>query len=147
LFFARFRNHYSIKGEKFAMPKGRCKRHGNDQPCSCALGNLYRFVEPLILYQLKLKGVGYGYDLLESLNQHSLTDSLIEAGALYRNLRRLEENNCVKSEWDTTGGGPARRFYRLTPRGEEHLKEWVTVMSQLVDSMGKFVEEASKNIK
>jgi PadR family transcriptional regulator, regulatory protein PadR len=128
------------------MPGGRCRRHGNEQPCSCALGNLYRFVEPLILYHIKLKGVSYGYDLLESINEHSLTDSVIEAGALYRNLRRLEQNGCVVSEWDTTGAGPAKRFYRLTPRGEEHYTEWVTVLSHLSVSMKNFVEEALKLI-
>jgi PadR family transcriptional regulator, regulatory protein PadR len=134
------------KGE-FFMPRGRCKRHGDEQTCTCAMGNLYRFVEPLILYNIKVKGVSYGYDLLESLNKDSLTDSLIEAGALYRNLRRLEQNGCVVSEWDTSGAGPAKRFYRLTPRGDEHLGEWVTVLSQLADSMRKFVDEASKVIK
>jgi PadR family transcriptional regulator, regulatory protein PadR len=126
------------------MPRGRCKRHGEEQSCSCAMGNLYRFVEPLILFQIKSKGVTHGYDLLTSINEHALTDSVIEAGALYRNLRRLEINNCVVSEWDTSGSGPAKRYYRLTPRGEEHMREWLLVLSHLSDSMTKFVEEATR---
>jgi len=111
------------------------------------MGNLYRFVEPLILYYIKIKGSIHGYDLIEALNEHALTDSVIEPGALYRNLRRLEENGCVESNWDTTGAGPARRFYKLTLKGEEHLKEWVAVLSNLANSMRNFVEEAKKTME
>jgi DNA-binding PadR family transcriptional regulator len=111
------------------------------------MGNLYRFVEPLILYLLKTKGAAHGYDLVDALNKHALTDSVIEPGALYRNLRRLEENENVCSYWDTTGTGPARRFYTLTPKGEEHLVEWITVMRQLSVSMKNFTDEAEKIIR
>ena len=123
------------------MPKGKCHRHKN-QSCSCAMGNLYRFVEPLILYLLKTKGSIHGYELIDALNHHALTDSVIEPGALYRNLRRLEVNGHVESAWDTTGSGPAKRLYVLTPKGEEHFREWVDVLSRLADSMHSFVEEA-----
>ena len=98
------------------MPEKRCKRHGHKGSCSCAMGNLYRFVEPLVLYLLKLKGKSYGYELKDALNEHSLTDSLIESGALYRTLRRLEANNCVVSTWDNSGTGPKKRFYELKRR-------------------------------
>lgn len=128
------------------MPRGNCRRHGRERPCSCAMGNLYRFVEPLILFFLKKKGVSHGYDLVSEINEHSLTDSLIEPGALYRNLRRLEENGLVESSWDTAGSGPARRYYRLTLAGEEHLTEWVEIIDQLSVSMKNFAEEARKII-
>lgn len=123
------------------MPKGKCRHHKN-QSCSCAMGNLYRFVEPLILYLLKTKGSIHGYELIGALNHHALTDSVIEPGALYRNLRRLEVNGHVESVWDTTGSGPAKRLYVLTPKGEELFREWVDVLSRLADSMYNFVEEA-----
>lgn len=129
------------------MPRGRCHRHGVEQACTCAMGNLYRFVEPLILYQLKLKGSTHGYDLIDALNKHALTDSVIEPGALYRNLRRLEENGYVKSFWDIRGIGPAKRLYNLTPKGEEHLKEWIIVLDRLSESMKKFVSEAQKLVQ
>lgn len=127
------------------MPRGKCHRHGG-QPCSCAMGNLYRFVEPLILHLLVKKGSVYGYDLIGDLNEHALTDSVIEPGALYRNLRRLEENGLVESVWDTSGAGPARRFYRLTSKGEGHLEEWIAVLSNMAVSMKSFAEEAGKSL-
>lgn len=125
------------------MPRGYCHRHGQDQPCSCAMGNLYRFVEPVVLYLLKAEGKTHGYELQKGLQDHALTDSVIERGALYRTLRRLEENGYVTSTWDVGGAGPARRDYKLTPDGEMHLQEWLAVLGNLAVSMSKFVDDAN----
>ncbi len=123
------------------MPRGICHRHGPNNPCSCGMGNLYRFVEPVTLYLLKTKGRTHGYDLARALNDNALTDSRIEPGALYRTLRRLEENGFVVSNWDVSGGGPARRLYDLTPDGEEHLREWLVVLERLSLSLARFVAD------
>lgn len=123
------------------MPRGICRRHGPDRPCSCGMGNLYRFVEPVTLYLLKIKGGAHGYTLAADLNEYGLSDSFVEPGALYRTLRRLEENGYVVSTWDVEGGGPARRLYDLTPQGEEHLREWMAVLERLSLSLGRFVED------
>lgn len=123
------------------MPRGKCHRHGQERPCSCGMGNLYRFVEPVALYLLKTRGKTHGYDLAGALNDNALTDSRIEPGALYRTLRRLEENGFVTSTWDVSGGGPARRVYELTPEGEEHLREWLAVLERLSGSLNRFVHD------
>jgi len=128
------------------MPRRTCPRHGAEHPCTCAMGNLYRFVEPVLLFLLKKKGRSYGYELAVELQEYALTDASIEAAALYKTLRQLEENDCVTSEWDVTGRGPAKRVYRLTPHGEEHLAEWITVLDNLARSMTRFVRIAGKEI-
>lgn len=108
------------------------------------MGNLYRFVEPVLLFLLKMKGQSYGYELAAELQEYALTDASIEAAALYKTLRQLEQNRCVSSEWYVTGKGPAKRVYRLTPHGEEHLAEWVTVLDHVARSMTRFVRQAGK---
>jgi DNA-binding PadR family transcriptional regulator len=105
------------------------------------MGNLYRFVEPVVLLLLKKKGRSYGYDLSSDLQEHALTDADIERAALYRTLRQLEANGNVVSEWDTDGAGPARRVYKLTPRGHEHLEEWAAVLEHVSKSMARFVKQ------
>ena len=105
------------------------------------MGNLYRFVEPVVLLLLKKKGRSYGYDLSNGLEEHALTDAVIERAALYRTLRNLEANGNVVSEWETEGSGPARRVYKLTKRGEEHLQEWAAVLDHVAGSMKRFVSE------
>lgn len=124
------------------MPHRACLRHSKDYPCTCAMGNLYRFVEPVVLLLLKKKGRSYGYDLANDLHEHALTDAEIERAALYRTLRQLEKNGNVVSEWDVDTGGPARRVYKLTARGEKHLDEWATVLEHVSKSMSRFVKEA-----
>jgi len=107
------------------------------------MGKLYRFVEPVLLYLLKKRGQAYGYELVGELNEHALTDSIIERGAVYRTLRTLEVNGNVVSDWDISGTGPARRQYRLTPSGEIHLGEWAEVLGNLSNSMAHFVCDVS----
>lgn len=128
------------------MPRRKCLRHGRDQLCTCAMGNLYRFVEPVTLLLLKEKGRSYGYDLSADLQAHALTDAEIDKGALYRTLRQLETNGNVTSEWETDKPGPARRVYKLTAKGERHLEEWATVLEHVSKAMQRFVNEARESL-
>jgi PadR family transcriptional regulator PadR len=111
------------------------------------MGNLYRFVEPVVLLLLKKKGHSYGYDLASELREHSLTDAEIERGALYRTLHQLESSGNVISTWDTENRGVARRVYRLTASGEKHLEEWIVVLEHLSASMAGFSREARESLR
>ena len=128
------------------MPGRVCRRHGRAHPCTCAMGNLYRFVEPVVLLLLKKKGRSHGYDLSGYLQEYALTDAEIERGALYRTLRQLEANGNVVSAWNTEDSGPARRVYKLTAKGQRHLDEWATVLEHVSKSMARFVVE-TKSVK
>ena len=127
------------------MRRAVCPRHGGDRPCTCAMGNIYRFVEPVVLLMLKKKGRSYGYDLAANLGEYALTDAQIEGAALYRTLRRLEQNRYVVSGWDTRNGGPARRVYTLTKDGERHLREWAEVLGNLGIAMSQFARRAQSS--
>jgi poly-beta-hydroxybutyrate-responsive repressor len=108
------------------------------------MGNLYRFVEPVVLYILERNGPAYGYELSNTLQNHALTDSEIDRGALYRTLKRLETMGFVDSDWDTSRTGPARHIYSITESGRKHLREWAVVMEKLSNSMRSFVEEVKR---
>lgn len=123
------------------MPRGYCHRHGAQRPCTCAMGNLYRFVEPVVLYVLERDGPTYGYELGSKLQSHALTDAEIDKGALYRTLQRLEMMGYVTSSWDTSGPGPARHVYTITPSGKNHLREWAVVLENLSHAMKAFVHD------
>ncbi len=106
------------------------------------MGNVYRFIEPVLLLMLTEKGRSYGYDLSESLADYALTDAQIERAALYRTLRTLEQNGYVTSNWDIENSGPARRVYSVTKAGRSHLREWTEIMERLSHSMKSFVTKA-----
>lgn len=103
------------------------------------MGNVYRFVEPVVLYMLREDGEAHGYQLAASLQAHALTDAEIEGAAMYRSLRRLELHGYVQSTWDVQSRGPARRVYSITRDGIKHLEEWAQVLHNLSKSMTNFV--------
>lgn len=107
----------------------------------CALHKLYRFIEPQILFYLVNNKVAYGYELIAKLNEHPLSDGKIDHSAIYRTLRALEFHGNVESEWDTKSSGPAKRRYRITATGKNHLKEWLGVMEKLSQGLNQFLTE------
>jgi len=121
-----------------------CPHHPRDYPCTCAMGNLPRFIEPLVLLILKKKASSYGYDLAGELEDYALTDAPIDAAALYRTLCQLEKNGNVTSEWKPERSGPARHVYRLTAAGRKHLQEWTAVLEHVSRAMARFVKEAKR---
>jgi DNA-binding PadR family transcriptional regulator len=121
--------------------RGKCARHGSEFPCTCAMGHLYRFIEPVLLLMIRERGQTYGYDLSNQLGKYAFTDAEIERAALYRTLKVLEANGCVVSQWDVEGSGPARKLYSLTPVGERHLRQWAQVLDKVGRSMFQFVHK------
>ena len=79
----------------------------------------------------QLKQSQYGYSLVQSLEEKN---TVIDAGTLYPLLRRLEKQELLTSQWDTTESRP-RKFYVLSSQGEivyERLKvEWELLSKQL----------------
>ncbi len=106
------------------------------------MGNIYRFVEPVVLFLLKTKGPAHGYELAGDMTECALTDAEVDMGGLYRVLQRLEAEGIVASEWDTSGSGPARRVYSITSVGEYRLREWVSVLGNMARSMDAFLRRA-----
>ncbi len=78
-----------------------------------------------------LRAPSYGYDLLRVLAEAGITT---EEGTLYPALRRLEKEQLLVAEWNTTGTRP-RKYYRTTDRGQDVLAslaaEWQGVTRAL----------------
>jgi len=85
----------------------------------------------VLLVLSQLNEPEYGYSLIQKLEEKNAP---IEAGTLYPLLRRLEKQQLLKSEWDTTESRP-RKFYVLSEQGKqvyEKLKsEWKALSLQL----------------
>jgi PadR family transcriptional regulator PadR len=139
---ARVKVGIPMKRKLVGDDRNRCRRHA--YPCSCAMGHLSRFVEPVVLLILREKGHAHGYDLSANLTHYAFTDSEIERAALYRVLRRLERFAYVKSGWKIAENGPARRVYSLTSKGEAHLQEWATVLDKVATSMTRYVKRVTE---
>ncbi|MFD1827585.1 MULTISPECIES: PadR family transcriptional regulator [Mumia] len=64
---------------------------------------------------VSLREPGYGYGLLESLNDAGIT---VDGNTLYPLLRRLEKQGLLTSEWNTDEARP-RKFYRTSTDGDQ----------------------------
>ena len=117
------------------------------KPCSCEMGNLYRFTEPIVLLALARLGTAHGYQIAGEAEPMAVTHAGVDGAAVYRALRRLESTRCVTSKWDTAGAGPARRIYSLTARGWEHLGEWADVLGAISGGLGKLLRGSRQAIK
>ena len=84
------------------------------------------FMTPWVLLVLKQWNL-HGYLLLQQLNRMGFTD--VDHATLYRELRRLEKEGYVASQWETGSSGPARRVYSITEAGEQMLLGWTDVVS------------------
>ena len=65
----------------------------------------------------------YGYQMIEELRRRSDDTFRLRAGTLYPLLHGLEEKGCVTAYERTADSGKARRYYHLTERGRDALRE------------------------
>lgn len=65
------------------------------------------------------EGETYGYLVAQRLGEAGL--GVVKGGTLYPLLTRLEQDGDVVSSWREGRGGPGRKYYSITPAGEERL--------------------------
>ncbi len=105
-------------------------RH-NDEP----LGGLPKNFMRACLFLLVAEDASHGYDLLERLRALGLKAA--DPGGLYRALRAMEQEGLMRSVWEQSDIGPARRKYELTQEGEDWLHAWAGTLRET----SKIVEE------
>ena len=114
------------------------KRYRHRVGCGCHEARHDRFIEPSLLLLLWEKS-RHGYDLLNELPNFGFHRGAADPAAVYRTLRHMEEHGLVKSEWDTSGSGAAKRLYTITQAGKDYLHTWVDVLHQRRDALSDFL--------
>lgn len=90
---------------------------------------------PILLLMLR-EWSSYGYELMERVATFGL--AAMNPGTFYRTLRQMEKEGMVRSSWDTSETGPARRMYSITEAGETYLKYWADSLNQYQKLMDTF---------
>lgn len=101
-------------------------------------------IDTLILSLLYTRDM-YGYELAKLVRERSNEQFELKEGTLYLSLKRLEQNKWIESYWgDEKGPGGRRKYYKLTPLGEEGFEkkrlEWEFI-KRIIDS---FLEGGEK---
>jgi len=88
----------------------------------------------LILKAVSL-GALHGYGVLLRIEQITHGALLVEQGALYPALYRLEHQGLLDSEWGLSDNNRRAKYYALTAAGRRRLREETDSWNRLVGAM------------
>ena len=91
-------------------------------------------LDVLILKSVSL-GKLHGYGVLLRIEQISGGALLIQQGALYPALYRLEHQGFITSDWGTSENNRRAKYYRLTAAGRKRLGEETASWKRLADAI------------
>ena len=69
----------------------------------------------------------YGYEIIKELEARSKGYFQFKEGTLYPALHRLEKAGFIRGEWQKLPTGLERRYYYITPKGEEILSQRLAI--------------------
>ena len=79
----------------------------------------------------------YGYELVEIISRHIE----ISEGTIYPLLRRLTNERYFETYLVESTGGPPRKYYRLTAKGEKFRAGLAAEWDRLVDGVSKLLHQ------
>ncbi|MBQ9326894.1 MAG: helix-turn-helix transcriptional regulator [Clostridia bacterium] len=80
------------------------------------------YTDAILLRELQ-EGDSYGYEIQKHVSALSKGTLQLKEATLYTAFRRLEQAGYISSYWGDEMQGARRRYYHLTPQGEEKLRE------------------------
>ncbi len=93
------------------------------------------YLRPCLLLLLA-EGASHGYELLDEVAALGL--DRVDPGGLYRCLRAMDEEGLVRSEWEPSTSGPARRTYSLTKDGRDWLDAVAGSLAEVSRALGMY---------
>ena len=108
------------------------------------LGPLPGTLELLVLKTLGAGSEMHGFAILEWILQSTDDDLLVEDGALYHALHRMEGRGWLSSDWGVSEKGRRARYYRLSAEGQRALTEEEDRWARYVDAVAKISPRESE---
>lgn len=85
----------------------------------------------LLILRTLIFGSQHGQGIARAIQQTSEQELLVEHGALYPALQRLEDRGWIAAKWGTSTNNRKARFYSLTPAGRKQLVTETTKWQRL----------------
>jgi len=90
----------------------------------------------LLILRTLVFGRQHGQGIARSIQQTSQDELLVDHGALYPALQRLEAQNWIAAEWGISDNNRKARFYTLTKTGKKQLARETTRWRRLALAIG-----------
>jgi PadR family transcriptional regulator, regulatory protein PadR len=98
----------------------------------------------LLILRTLIFGPQHGQGIARSIQQTSEEALLVEHGALYPALQRLEAQGWIAARWGTSTNNRKARFYTLTQAGRKQLVKESTRWRRLVTAIGRILGPEAK---
>jgi PadR family transcriptional regulator PadR len=82
-------------------------------------------------------GALHGYAISQILQQQTEDALLVEEGALYPALYRMEAKGWIEAEWGLSENNRRAKYYRLTPDGRRRLRSETETWERYTEAVGK----------
>ncbi|MBA2639600.1 MAG: helix-turn-helix transcriptional regulator [Nocardioidaceae bacterium] len=102
------------------------------------------YLRPCLLLLLA-EGASHGYELLDQVAALGLERA--DPGGLYRCLRAMDAEGLVRSDWEPSTSGPARRNYSLTDEGREWLHAFAGSLAEVARALSAYERRYHKLIE
>ena len=99
----------------------------------------------LILKSVSL-GKLHGYAVLLRIEQITGGALLIQQGALYPALYRLERQGLIESEWGVSENNRRAKYYKLTTLGRQRMRDEAASWNRTADAMAAALKATSQEI-
>src|SRR5256885_587134 len=93
----------------------------------------------LLILRTLIFGSQHGQGIARAIQQTSDEELLVEHGALYPALQRLEERGWISAKWVTSANNRKARFYSLTAAGRKQLVRETTKWKRLAAAIGRIL--------
>src|SRR6185437_11460413 len=93
----------------------------------------------LLILRTLIFGRQHGQGIGRAIQQNSGEELLVEHGALYPALQRLEARGWIAAEWGTSSNNRKARFYTLTKAGRKQLVTETTKWRRLAAAIGSIL--------
>jgi transcriptional regulator len=95
----------------------------------------------LILKTLALEPM-HGWAIAQRIRQVSKEVLLVNQGALYPALHRLENNGWIRAEWGESENNRKAKYYSLTRAGKKYMHEEEANWERLSEAIGLVLKES-----
>jgi len=94
----------------------------------------------LLILRTLVFGAQHGHGIALAI-QRASEELLVEHGALYPALQRLEERRWISAKWGTSSNNRRARFYALTAAGRRQLAKETSKWRRIAAAMGRVLGE------
>ena len=94
----------------------------------------------LLILRTLILGSQHGQGIARAIQQMSDEELLVEHGALYPALQRLEGRGWISAKWGVSANNRKARFYSLTSAGRKQLVKETTRWKRLATAIARILD-------